>query len=1185
MVARLEVCEELTARAHAATQAEARRKRLLEVRQQDKENARVMRERFRRRQDALQRRAEEAVRETWEYARETELRDREAALEARLANIGEASREADRVEFDTLRQAVQDRDTMSDLRRATDARFRYAVSRVDELKRQDTEASATRVAWREKARLRAMQVRDQHRAKLAARYRGVPQSLQPAFVPGDAYQGQTSGRVDSVNWTVSRVEAAGPTGVERAQAVTRASELERRVEASRREESARRAQFRGRQALTRELVLRQRNEFQKAFERLDTLDRQARVNTAVDSQVIARQNPGWFEQRMYRPDPETADTQWIRNEKALARAFESAAPAVRQLRSLDKLVQQSSSASAAAVAAEQPQPEPQPEPQPVPRSEPSAKPSANPSAEEDPVQTDGADAKYEEQVETARPSVQPGIDTQEELDAGPRATQDDDDNDRWAASERKLVRGLQTPKRSSRAPRVEIDEDGIEEIVVAPPAEPVRGSGGRVDVAKVKRRLSQDSATTQDMRELLYQVFDSKLKELKSAWRQIDSDGVGFIGMHAFSQGLADVGLAWLSPENQQQLWTRADSAGTGFVQYETAFDAPDGAVVADSTSPSDDAAAVESVRKLPSTPQRSLPAPAASPERRRAILEKLNRRARDAASSPDGPSPFALEAVVDIGSEPFPAAPEDDDGGVAEAGVGDTGVGEADLSNYLPPPEDDDDEKDGQAYPTEAGPASAAGLSPPTPPTPTPWSSDEDSGYYPVRYTEGELAQDPAAASAAAEAAAGMDEDIELVLARAQMQLEELDRSRGEAGAGGATAEGATGDMGAADADDTLDGIDPEEIERRVAAEIALLQDPEIQKIEQEYRDDLVQQAPSESKAPSTSADLLFTGENDAAALPGSSIVDFFAGEQTNTSLTSSSSALTRDESEWLLSPELALGPQAAATSAPLSAQVERQREDGLSPIREERGRAGRAVSVQVTEPVLFNLVLTKWETLITVWRVLDQKRTGRVDKTEFSVGLRESGLHWLADSQRERLWTLVQPDAQGRINYLEFKRALGGPLDGPPPPAAAKPPRSPSTATRSPGGRRRKKKVRKAKKPSILQRVIDKWETITTVWRVMDQNKDGKISRKEFEHGLQQSGLQLSVSELDKLWARADTESIGYVNYHGLRDVFADAPRPIQSPKKGRKMPLNHVVLSRAKPRGRKTKPKKTRRVKFQN
>mmetsp|Transcript_33349 Transcript_33349/g.53787 ORF Transcript_33349/g.53787 Transcript_33349/m.53787 type:complete len:238 (+) Transcript_33349:1-714(+) len=68
-----------------------------------------------------------------------------------------------------------------------------------------------------------------------------------------------------------------------------------------------------------------------------------------------------------------------------------------------------------------------------------------------------------------------------------------------------------------------------------------------------------------------------------------------------------------------------------------------------------------------------------------------------------------------------------------------------------------------------------------------------------------------------------------------------------------------------------------------------------------------------------------------------------------------------------------------------------------------------------------------------------------------------------------------------------------------------------------------------------------LSKWELLSTAWKVLDINGDGYISRKEFEDGLDRSGLEcLDKKTRDELWEEADINRDNKIGYKELKAVF---------------------------------------------
>jgi len=83
-------------------------------------------------------------------------------------------------------------------------------------------------------------------------------------------------------------------------------------------------------------------------------------------------------------------------------------------------------------------------------------------------------------------------------------------------------------------------------------------------------------------------------------------------------------------------------------------------------------------------------------------------------------------------------------------------------------------------------------------------------------------------------------------------------------------------------------------------------------------------------------------------------------------------------------------------------------------------------------------------------------------------------------------------------------------------------------------------------ASPPRINEKVLremfhKRWETMTTAWRVLDTNNDGKMSLEEFRWGLEQSGFGFVNEETQReLFKKADVDHSGFVTFKEFKCGF---------------------------------------------
>jgi Ca2+-binding EF-hand superfamily protein len=115
----------------------------------------------------------------------------------------------------------------------------------------------------------------------------------------------------------------------------------------------------------------------------------------------------------------------------------------------------------------------------------------------------------------------------------------------------------------------------------------------------------------------------------------------------------------------------------------------------------------------------------------------------------------------------------------------------------------------------------------------------------------------------------------------------------------------------------------------------------------------------------------------------------------------------------DWLLAAiedavEKKLGGWAAVKEAP------------AKPARKYSGVNGSAIA---TDEDLRQVVMKKSGTIVAAFRSFDKNGDGQINRSEFSIGLKQSGID-LPKDQVNRLWEMADEDGSGVLHYTEFAR-----------------------------------------------------------------------------------------------------------------------------------------------------------------
>ncbi|KAF2869960.1 calcium dependent mitochondrial carrier protein [Massariosphaeria phaeospora] len=132
------------------------------------------------------------------------------------------------------------------------------------------------------------------------------------------------------------------------------------------------------------------------------------------------------------------------------------------------------------------------------------------------------------------------------------------------------------------------------------------------------------------------------------------------------------------------------------------------------------------------------------------------------------------------------------------------------------------------------------------------------------------------------------------------------------------------------------------------------------------------------------------------------------------------------------------------------------------------------------------------------TLWSTLDTRRQGHLDRAALKKGLRKLD-HPLknADHLLDEVLKAVDTDGDGRIQYTEFRNFV---------------------------------------------RQTDK--ELLALFKSIDNNRDGKLSKEELQAGFRRAGLAVPNSKLDNFFSEVDTNRDGVITFDEWRDFLLFIP-----------------------------------------
>ena len=181
------------------------------------------------------------------------------------------------------------------------------------------------------------------------------------------------------------------------------------------------------------------------------------------------------------------------------------------------------------------------------------------------------------------------------------------------------------------------------------------------------------------------------------------------------------------------------------------------------------------------------------------------------------------------------------------------------------------------------------------------------------------------------------------------------------------------------------------------------------------------------------------------------------------------------------------------------------------------------------------------------------DKKGTGALSPEKFRKGLQSLGVE-LTFPEMERLTMYLDPEHRGRINYQEFANAVLG--DGGETAAIA------PSAQRSPVSSTGASRMDLAMRREISDRLEAKSSKLSSVFRLMDTDSSGLLTKDQFRDGMTTIGVSLRDADLEAVFSRFDQTGSGKINFEEfsklvLQDSDLSAsvgPSPLSTKKTSR-------------------------------
>eukprot|EP00466_Bigelowiella_natans_P006202 jgi/Bigna1/145252/aug1.96_g19960 len=314
--------------------AKRRIQRLKQVRSQERLIARSIRERFKAKQERLRTSATAKVKREWEESQEEFVESGHQQLRKCMETIGLAHKNAVASTIALEKQAQDDMNTLETWKSLVQKRGKYAMSLIQEKKRLDENSIKLRNMWRERARKRALIVMKQHRKQQMQRNSTLPISLIAGSLNRESNsrcRKSGSKAVASQDWNTTRHHSFLPYSAHHAAEVHTSLRNQNQAEIQRlRKKKRRDAQKRGQKAMAKQLIVKQ-DAFNKAMETLRKIDREKKLQKVLQDQEKARRDPSWFSSKLYEAATAIADdcepaVTWMKDQKSLNNAFERQFP-------------------------------------------------------------------------------------------------------------------------------------------------------------------------------------------------------------------------------------------------------------------------------------------------------------------------------------------------------------------------------------------------------------------------------------------------------------------------------------------------------------------------------------------------------------------------------------------------------------------------------------------------------------------------------------------------------------------------------------------------------------------------------------------------------------------------------------------------------------------------------------------
>ena len=195
--------------------------------------------------------------------------------------------------------------------------------------------------------------------------------------------------------------------------------------------------------------------------------------------------------------------------------------------------------------------------------------------------------------------------------------------------------------------------------------------------------------------------------------------------------------------------------------------------------------------------------------------------------------------------------------------------------------------------------------------------------------------------------------------------------------------------------------------------------------------------------------------------------------------------------------------------------------------------------------EFVIFSLrdaLLRSGERVLDIFREWDKDGSGKLTKEEFKSALHSLGFSVCTDADVDSLFRRFDPDGDGAVDYVELNSKLREGQS-----AASKMQRKLRRASTKKSadavaelGLKLENNSEKSVQEQLREAVALNAKRVIDVFRALDADGDGTITKDEFRAAMPRLGLEAPVGKIDALFNVYDPDRSGFIEYEELKKML---------------------------------------------